>query len=174
MNIKKYILAIDPGPIKSGYIFLSLFENNSFEILDKNHIENDIMKKIILNKYIKYTNIDTVIETIVTYGNKMSQDTIKTAIWAGRFFQIVKDINRKSIFISRPEVKMNLCKDSRAKKPNMKQAIKDRFGNFGTKKNPGKLYELKLGLEKGMLEHIWASFQLAVTYIDLNYGELKL
>ena len=167
-----YVLAIDPGPRDSGYVFLSL-DNDMFSILDKNHVDNNKMIKIIRNKYITNINVETVIEKIVTYGNKMSQNTIETSVWAGRFLQLVKDMNYKSSFISRPEVKMNLCKDSRAKRSNIKQAIKDRFGSFGTKKNPGKLYNLKLGLGKGMIEHIWAAFQLAVTYIDLNYYELK-
>jgi len=171
--MKKYILSVDPGPIKSGYIFLSLLNNNTFGIINKNHIDNDTMKRIMINKCIMNHNLEIVIETIVSYGTVMGQTTINTSIWAGRFFQIAQDVNSKVSFLSRPEVKMNLCKDSRAKRANMKQAIKDRFGEYGTKKNPGRLYDLKTNLEKGMLEHIWAAFELAITYIDITYGEAK-
>ena len=164
-----YILGIDPGPVKSGYIFLSLSNENIFNRIDKNHVENNKMKRIIISKCIKFNNIEIVVETIVSYGTVMSQATIGTSIWAGRFLQMVEDVNKKVSFLSRPDVKMNLCKDSRAKKANMKQAIKDRFGEYGTKKNPGRLYSLKTNLEKGVLEHIWASFQLAISYIDINY-----
>lgn len=168
----KYILAIDPGPEKSANVFLSLY-NNTFNILERDHINNEEMIRFILSKSITHGNIELVIETIVSYGNLMGQNTINTAIWAGQFFRYGKSLSLKTTFISRPEVQLNLCNNKRAKPKNMKQALKDRFGDFGTKKNPGKLYKIK-GAGKGKIDHIWSALELAVTYIDLNYGELKL
>jgi len=169
----KYILAIDPGPEKSGYIFLSLNMHNSFKIIDKEHIYNYNIFNIILNKCAIYGKIEVVIETIVTYGNTMSQDTIDTAIFAGRFYQFSNDLKLKTTFIKRPDVQLNLCKTTRAKRSNMKQAIKDRFGEFGTKKNPQRLYKLKERLEKGKIEHLWSALELGITYVDINFGECK-
>lgn len=171
--MSKHILAIDPGPEKSGYIFLLLSNENIFYIINKYHIDNNLLRKIIYKIYLQYTDIEVVIETIVSYGNVIGQSTIDTAIWAGRFFQMVKDINGIVSFIECPNIKLNLCHNRAAKPKNVKQAIKDRFGKLGTKKNPGRLYNLRTNLEKGMLDHIWSSLATAITYIDINYGETK-
>ena len=169
----KYIFGIDPGTIKSGYILLSLSKNNIFDILDKNHIDNNKIKRIIINKYISYHTIEVAIETIVSYGMRIGQSTIETAIWAGRFFQIMQDLGIEVQMITRPDVKLNLCHDSRAKDKNVTQAIKDRFGNIGTKNNQGRLYSLKTGIEKGGREHVLSALAVATTYIDKIYGKCK-
>jgi hypothetical protein len=169
-NILKYIFGIDVGPLKSAYIFLSLDCKNYIKIIDKNYLNNDIMKHAIVSKHIKYNNIEFIIETIVSYGMPMGQTTINTSIFAGRFFQMVEDINCMVNFISRPEIKLNLTHSRRSKQKNVKQALKNRFGEFGTKKNPNRLYELKNNLVKGGLDHVWSALAVAVTYIDQKYG----
>jgi len=165
----KYILSIDPGPNKSAYIFVSLSNKNTFNILEREHIDNNEMIKFIISKSITHRKIELVIETIVSYGNMIGQKTIDTAIWAGQFLRQGKNLGLKTVLISRPEVQLNLCNNKRAKPKNMKQALKDRFGDLGTKKNPGKLYGIK-GAGKGKSDHIWSALELAITYIDLNYG----
>lgn len=166
----KYILAIDPGYEDSGFVFLSLDEYNKFDILNRDHINNNDIILLIMQKNILHGNIELVIETIVSYGNNIGQSTIDTAIWAGQFFRQGKCLGLKTSFISRSEVQLNLCNNKRAKPKNMKQALKDRFGDFGTKKNPGRLYKLK-GAGNGKVDHIWSALELVITYIDKNYGE---
>lgn len=168
----KYILSIDPGPEKSAYVLLALSSENIFGILGRDHIYNNDMIKYIIGKSMTHIPIELAIETIVSYGNKIGQKTIDTAIWAGQFFRQGRCINLKTTLISRPEVQLNLCNNKKAKPKNMRQAIKDRFGDYGTKKNPGRLYPLR-GAGQGKSDHIWSALELAITYIDLNYGETR-
>jgi len=45
------------------------------------------------------------------------------------------------------------------------QVLRDRFGEKGTKKNPGKLF--------GVHDHIWSALALAVYSADKVLGEAK-
>jgi len=168
-----HCLGIDPGPIKSAYILISLCNNKLLNIIDKNYVDNDNMIKIILSKHIKFNDIEIAIETIVSYGNTMGQSTINTAIFVGRFYQLVKDISGKPTYITRPDVYLNLCNKRRGvKSKNITQSLKDRYGELGTKANPGRLYNIK-GAPKGSLGHIWSALAIAITFSDLKYGKIK-
>ena len=167
-----YTLGIDPGPEKSAYILLSITDNKLVDIVDKNHVDNKDMKRTILSKHILYPKLEIAIETIVSYGMCLGKTTINTAIWVGRYYQLVEDLGRTPTLIERPEVKLNLCHSKRAKDKNLTQALKDRFGSLGTKKKPGRLYNLKGG-PKGAMGHIWSALSVAITYLDLRYGEVK-
>jgi len=167
-----YFLGIDPGQDKSAYIIISISNNKLIDIIDKNWINNELLIKSIINKHITYNNIETVIETIVGYGMKVGKTTFDTCIWAGRFYQITRDFKGKPVFIERPEVKLNLCHSKRAKDKNITQALKDRFGELGTKRNPGRLYNLKGG-PNGAMGHIWSAFAVTITYLDLKYGTIE-
>ena len=131
-----------------------------------------MLKAIIRNCATKINTI-VVIETIVSYGNAMGQTTIDTAKWVGRFLQFTKDMGYKAFEITRPDIKLNLCHSRRAKDKNVNQRLKDRFGDFGTKKNQGRLYNLKDGLVKGGRGHVMSALAVAVSYVDINIGEVK-
>jgi hypothetical protein len=60
--------------------------------------------------------------------------------------------------VERREVKLHLCGQARAKDSNIIQALKDRFGDKGTKNKPGLTY--------GMRKDLWQAFALAVTCMD--------
>ena len=70
----------------------------------------------------------------------------------------------------RLDVKLHLCKDSRAKDANIRQALLDRFPatgggktpQIGTKAQPGPLYGIK--------SHLWAALGVAVTFADKQEG----
>lgn len=167
------IMGIDPGTSKTGYIVLSLDEKNIFRIIGKDHADNYKVRRDIVSYIIKYWNIEIVIESIVSYGMPMGQTTIDTAIWIGRYLQIAEDFNGKATLLTRPDVKLNLCNSKRAKDKNVTQALKNRFGDIGTKASPGRLYDLKDGLVKGGRPHVWSALAIAVTYADKKIGELK-
>ncbi|WP_230687708.1 hypothetical protein, partial [Streptococcus pneumoniae] len=58
-------------------------------------------------------------------------------------------------------VKIWLCGTMRAKDANIAQALRDKHGEVGTKKNPGKLYGIK--------SHLWSA--LAIADYALNHPQ---
>ena len=62
--------------------------------------------------------------------------------------------------IYRIDEKMNLCHSAQAKDANIRQALIDRFGDVGTKRNPGWFY--------GVSKDVWAAIAVGVTWHDKN------
>ena len=77
-----------------------------------------------------------VIEMIASYGMAVGKEVFDTCVWIGRFKQIANSLEIDVEYIYRKEEKMNLCHSMRAKDSNIRQALIDRFGVVGTKKNP--------------------------------------
>lgn len=77
-----------------------------------------------------------VIEMIASYGMAVGQTVFETCVWIGRFVEIASFNNIKIEYIYRKDEKMNLCHSMKAKDSNIRQALIDRFGIVGTKKNP--------------------------------------
>ena len=93
-------------------------------------------------------------------GMPVGRDVFMTVLWTGRFVQVWGDDSTVSM-ISRREVKLSLCGSSRAKDPNIRQALIDRFGGketaIGKKASPGPLY--------GVKGHEWSALALCITYM---------
>lgn len=77
-----------------------------------------------------------VIEMVASYGMAVGETVFETCVWIGKFMQIAE--NRKMLVkkIYRKDEKMNICHSMKAKDSNIRQALIDRFGVVGTKKNP--------------------------------------
>ena len=73
---------------------------------------------------------EIVIEMIASYGMPVGESVFQTCVWIGKFAQAYEK------YIYRKEEKMNICHSMRAKDSNIRQALIDRFGPVGTKKNP--------------------------------------
>ena len=155
--MKRYtVLAIDPGPEQSAFVTW-----DGKEILDKGIYENHL-----LVRYLDFDDIDfnfkvhsasyKVIEKIASMGMPVGATTFETVFWTGIFAKTI-GLGLYSR-IPRMEVKMHLCNSSRAKDSNIRQALIDRFGVPGTKKEPGLTYGLK--------KDLWQAFALAVTFYD--------
>ena len=96
------------------------------------------------------------IEKIASFGMPVGAEVFETVYWSGRFAQAygVEHVER----ITRIDVKMHLCHNTRAKDGNIRQALIDRFGKPGTKSKPGPLY--------GIVGDLWAALAVAVTQHD--------
>lgn len=142
------ILGIDPGPEQSALVRIDICEHPI--IYSHKIINNDCIN--VFNA--PCTNI--AIEMIASYGMPVGKSVFETCVWIGRFIEILsgKTIHR----ITRNEVKNNLCHSSRAKDSNIRQALIDRFGAPGTKKNPGVTYGLK--------KDEWSALAVATTLYD--------
>lgn len=140
------ILSIDPGTVQSAFV---LWDGET--ILDKGIFENnDILE------YLKFRIADLlVIEKVASYGMAVGESTFETVFWSGRFAQAWPGRIRRT---TRGDVKMHLCGSMRAKDGNVRQALIDRLGAPGTKKNPGLTY--------GCSKDVWAALALAVTTYD--------
>ena len=74
-----------------------------------------------------------VIEMIASYGMPVGKEVFDTCVWIGRFAEAS---GMPTNYIYRKDEKMNICHSKRAKDSNIRQALIDRFGVVGTKKNP--------------------------------------
>lgn len=146
------VLAIDPGPERSAWIVWAAGRVTRFGI-----DPNDIVLEML-----RYGPDDfdvAAIEKVESYGMPVGAEVFETVHWSGRFEEALRPT--PVIRLPRMAVKMALCHDSRAKDPNIRQALLDRFGGktaVGTKRAPGPLY--------GIHGDLWAALAVAVTYCD--------
>jgi len=149
------ILAIDPGPVISAHVVW-----DGREILDMGISDNYELLALVGGDN---AADELVIEQVCSYGMAVGASVFETVFWSGRFAEAwLGNFHR----LPRMDVKMHLCHDSRAKPKNISQALRDRFGEKGTKKAPGLLY--------GVKDHIWAALALGVTFWDKeNPGAMR-
>lgn len=150
------IMSIDPGNIESAYCIIDTDTYTPIEFGKEDNVQ-------ILRKVIELDYDVLVVEMIASYGMPVGASVFDTCVWIGRFIQARKIPDFEYIY--RKEEKMNLCGSMKAKDSNIRQALIDRFGEVGTKKNQGFFY--------GFKKDIWAAFAVGCTYLDKRKEELK-
>lgn len=169
MTLPAKILAIDPGPVKSGYVVYQYRPVGS--VLQSGHMDNfELLGKIRLQDFggIAWP-MALCMEKIAAMGMVVGGEVFETVYWSGRLIEAWDQ--RKTRHgesnpfrrIKRTDVKLHLCGSTRAKDPNVNAAIWDRFGGsrkaaFGTKAKPGPLY--------GVTSHAIAALAVAITAVD--------
>jgi len=152
------ILAIDPGTTQSAWCFF-----DGVKVINSGIFENEeLLAKL---RGWDLSECRVAIEMIASYGMPVGKEVFETCVWIGRFFEVV-DSEAYPALVYRKDVKLHLCQSPRAKDPNVRQALIDRFEptgggkipQIGTSKQPGPLY--------GVSSHIWAALAVAVTYHD--------
>jgi len=148
------ILAVDPGPEESAWV---LYNTEKQEILGKAKEDND---SVLLRLTYPEVSIDyLVIEMIASYGMAVGESVFETCVWIGRFMQKWKQSQPGKVErIKRKQIVMEVCGSPRAKDSNVRQAMIDKFGPPGTKKNPGKTH--------GFSKDLWAALAVAVGWWD--------
>ena len=148
------ILAIDPGNIESAYCVI---DKKTYKPIEFAKVKNEQLLEYIWD-YIP-REVDTlVIEMVASYGMAVGKEVFDTCVWIGRFIETALINNKDYEYIYRKDVKMNLCNSMRAKDSNIRQALIDRFGVVGTKKNQGWFY--------GFKADIWSAYAVGITYLD--------
>lgn len=150
------VLAIDPGNEFSAY---TLWDGTT--ILEKGKVENKDMITIIFT-LCRYQHVvdHLVIEMVASYGMAVGQTVFDTCVWIGRFQQLGAEYDIETHLVFRRDVKLYWCGQTRAKDSNIIQAIKDRYGEKGTKKHGfNKVYNDE---KEKMKADIWQAFALAV------------
>jgi hypothetical protein len=141
------VVGIDPGPRESAVVVW-----NGFQVVSADDRTNETMRSFLWD----YGNI--ACEWIESFGMPVGQSIFQTVFAIGGFAQ-----HARMRLIPRRDVKLHLCASPRAKDGNIRQALIDRCGPVGTKKNPGPLY--------GIASHRWAALAVAVTAHDLERTE---
>lgn len=152
------ILAIDPGNRESAYV---LYDSDTGKPTRFGKVDNGILLECIRNN--DYGHDGIVIERVACMGMAVGEEVFETVLWSGRFIEACDRDLRPWHRVKRHEVKMHLCGNMRAKDPNIRQALIDRFGPgreaaIGTKKAPGPLY--------GVSADVWAALAVAVVWSD--------
>jgi hypothetical protein len=150
------ILAIDPGPTQSALIGY----DPALRRIDIKAIStNDEVITWITNDA-RLKNKRCAIEMVACYGMPVGAEVFQTCLWIGRFSQawITSHAGSAPALIYRKDIKMHFCQSMKAKDSNIRQALIDRFGDPGTKQQPGRLYGIK--------KDIWAALACAVYYAD--------
>lgn len=147
------MLAIDPGTTESGWC---VFKGQSVlrcGVSDNEDLLSDIRDRL-------FDGVDDLaIEMIASYGMAVGREVFETCVWIGRFKQawFCPDAVR---LVYRKDVKLHLCGNPRAKDANIRQALIDKLGAPGTKKQPGGTY--------GVKSHAWAALAVAVTTCEVR------
>jgi hypothetical protein len=140
------ILACDPGPTSSALVWYDSTQRRIADYCDEPN--ESILQRV------KVWQGKFVIEKIACMGMAVGAEVFETVFWSGRFCQASFGFDR----VTRAEVKMHLCGSMRAKDSNIRQALIDKLGPQGTKKNPGPTY--------GISKHLWSALAVAVTYAE--------
>ena len=148
------IIAIDPGNIESAYCVI---DSKTYKPLEFDKIKNETLEVGFWNQN-QYKIDKLVIEMIASYGMAVGKEVFDTCVWIGRFIELASLQAIEVEYIYRKDEKMNLCHSMKAKDSNIRQALIDRFGQVGTKKNPGWFY--------GFKKDIWSAYAVGVTYLD--------
>lgn len=145
------ILSIDVGTTETGFC---LIDKDTYKPIRFGKVSNEELLNIVKNE-----DYDILIyEEFQSYGMPIGISTITSITWNGRYIQSALDKNKIVDYIYRKEEKMDLCGSMKAKDSNIRQALIDRFGEVGTKKNKGFFY--------GFKKDIWSAFAVGCTYLD--------
>jgi hypothetical protein len=148
-------LGIDPGPVESAFVW---WDAESERVIRLESIPAFQITAYILKDLIR--KVDHVsMEWMECFGMAVGQETFRTVAGIGWFASLLSSFDRPLRLVPRRSVKMHLCNSMRAKDANVRQALIDRFGKVGTKKQPGKLY--------GVATHYWAALGVAVYSADV-------
>lgn len=155
-----HILAIDPGPVKSGWVRMA----------GRRICDTGVDSNIELLRTLRAlpAPIDggppVAIEMIASYGMPVGAEVFLTCVWIGRFIEARQPHGAR--LITRAEVKMHLCGNARARDANVRQALIDLFGPKGTKAAPGGTY--------GVNTHAWSALGVAATALGIQPEPVSL
>lgn len=149
-----YILAIDPGTTKSGWVKMC-----AGTVMSSGVLENRLM----LERIRIEPAAELAIEMIQSYGMSVGKEVFETCVWIGRFIEAWHDPEAVAL-VYRKDVKLHLCGTTKAKDANIRQAIIDLYPatgggkvpQIGVKSNPGPLY--------GVSSHAWPAIGVALTF----------
>lgn len=153
------VIGIDPGPEKTAITFYRPNAALSLSGDKKPIFEFGIYENAFVFHALYGMQGHIYIEGIQSMGMSVGATVFETAYMIGRIQRFLQaEMRVPYTMIKRTDVKMHHCHSMRAKDTNIRQALVDRFGEPGTKKNPGLLY--------GCSKDMWSSTAIAVMGYD--------
>jgi hypothetical protein len=146
MDETRITVGIDPGPRESAYVVW-----DGHRVIRSGDLRNGELAEYLDSAS---EGVTVACEWIESFGMSVGREVFETVFAIGTFSQ-----HAVLRLVPRRDVKLHLCASPRAKDGNIRQALIDRFGAVGTKKNPGPLL--------GIAGHRWAALAVAVTAHDL-------
>lgn len=152
------VVAIDPGTTQSGWVIYG-----GGRVHDSGVMPNGDMVTWLAARADNGARL--AIEMIASYGMAVGREVFETCVWIGRFKQAWHTPDAVQL-VYRKDVKLHLCGTTKAKDPNIRQALIDLFPatgggktpQIGTKGQPGPLY--------GVSSHAWPALAVAITVTD--------
>jgi len=151
--MSKTVIGIDPGTDKSAFA-----EFDGREVISHGIYENEHLLSHSL-----WQEDHVFVEMIASYGMAVGASVFETCVFIGRCLQVANAAGGSVTRVFRKDVKLQLCNSARAKDANVRQALIDRIGPQGTKKNQGPTY--------GVKSHEWAALAVAVYGWDMTFGQ---
>lgn len=152
------VLAIDPGTKESAYLVLRRVRGKwnpwAFEKCANQQLVTALSSR-------EFEPRSICIERLQTFGMPVGEATFRTAYWIGRFIQAAMPI--RVYLMYRSTVRGHICHSSKATDSNIRQALIDKYGAPGTKKNPGPTYGIKAD--------IWSALAIATTFVETDEAE---
>jgi hypothetical protein len=142
------LIGIDPGPKEHGVVWYD--GERATRAINMNTAEVcEVLLDHSFNKWV------FACEMIECFGMPVGREVFETVLQIGQMQAACFHLR----LIPRRDIKMHLCGSARAKDANIRQALIDKIGPVGTRKNPGPCY--------GVSGHLWAALGVAVTAFDL-------
>jgi len=139
------IIGIDPGPNEHALVWF-----DGQRVVRAENLETDKAIEAITGP----TCFPIACEIVECFGMPVGRDIFQTVLQIGRIHQTAQWMR----LIPRRDVKLHLCGTARAKDGNVRQALIDKVGAVGTKRDPGPCY--------GVSNHLWSALAVAVTAFD--------
>lgn len=149
------VIAIDPGTTESA---VAIWHDGAGVSASK------LPNEEVFEAMCQLTCGTILIEQITSYGMPVGREVFQTVWWTGRFYQFAMKfvpLGVDVLMIPRKDVKLWHCGTPAAKDSNVIAALKEKYGEKGTKKAPGLTYPLS--------GDTWQAFALA-TYWTEKYG----
>lgn len=150
------ILGIDPGPTASGVCY---FQSPTDFHAEK--LENPALLSMLRGMDAGNRTM-IAIEVITPYGTHVGADTFATCEFIGRITEIVAQrvlVAR----ITRPEVKLHLLGKRTGNDALVREAVRARLGEPGTKKAPGPTF--------GVAKDAWSALAVSLAIYDQLRGD---
>lgn len=139
------ILAIDPGTDQSAFI---VWDGRATKT---GFVPNAELLAMIRHRWDLFESV--AVEMVACYGMPVGREVFETCLVIGRILEICDSIPTPARLVYRRDIKLHLCGSARAKDGNVRQALIDKHGAPGTKKQPGATY--------GISGHLWAALAVA-------------